>query len=111
MSITPANSEGLASAHSPWRTLWTIMVGCFMISMDTSVVVVANPSIMAQLNTSYDMVIWVTTSYALAFAVPSLLGGRLGDRFGVKNMHLFGLALFTAASLWCGLSGSIVMLI
>ncbi|WP_205876685.1 DHA2 family efflux MFS transporter permease subunit [Mycobacterium camsae] len=92
-------------------TLWVILIGYFMIAVDSSIVLVANPSIMAELNTDYGTVIWVTTSYALAYAVPSLVAGRLGDRFRVKNLYLIGLALFTAASLWCGLSDGIVMLI
>ncbi|PRC51543.1 MFS transporter, partial [Mycobacterium sp. ITM-2017-0098] len=37
--------------------------------------------------------------------------GRLGDRFGPKNMYVFGLALFTASSVWCGLSESLETLI
>ena len=53
----------------------------------------------------------MTSAYLLGFAVPLLLAGRLGDRFGPKNLYLLGLTVFTAASLWCGLSGTIGMLI
>lgn len=97
---------------NPWPALWAMLVGFFMILVDSTIVAVANPSIMAALNiSSYDTIIWVTSAYLLGYAVPLLLSGRLGDRFGPKNLYLAGLAVFTAASLWCGLSGSIEMLI
>jgi EmrB/QacA subfamily drug resistance transporter len=99
------------NAASPWRALWAMMVGFFMILLDSTIVAVANPSIMAKLGAGYDTVIWVTSAYLLAYAVPLLVAGRLGDRFGPKNLYLLGLAVFTAASLWCGLSGTIGMLI
>src|SRR6185295_19271310 len=81
------------------------------ILVDATIVAVANPSIMDKLGASYDAVIWVTSAYLLAYAVPLLVAGRLGDRFGPKKLYLLGLTVFTAASLWCGLAGSIEMLI
>ena len=96
---------------NPWNALWAMLFGFFMILLDATIVAVANPGIMDALDADYDAVIWVTSAYLLAYAVPLLLAGRLGDRFGPRNMYLAGLAVFTAASLWCGLAGSIEMLI
>jgi EmrB/QacA subfamily drug resistance transporter len=91
----------------PWPALWALVIGFFMILIDTTIVSVANPSIMKGLNlgTDYNAVIWVTSAYLLAYAVPLLITGRLGDRFGPKNIYLIGLVIFTLASAWCGLSG------
>ncbi|MFG1931193.1 MFS transporter [Mycobacterium sp. NPDC048908] len=99
------------AVENPWNALWAMLVGFFMILVDATIVAVANPSIMDKLGASYDSVIWVTSAYLLAYAVPLLVAGRLGDRFGPKNLYLIGLATFTAASLWCGLAGSIGMLV
>lgn len=82
-----------------------------MIMLDWTIVAVANPTIMTALDTDYDSVIWATSGYLLGYAVPLLVAGRLGDRYGPKNVYLLGLTVFTAASLWCGLSGSIGMLV
>ncbi|MFV8173915.1 DHA2 family efflux MFS transporter permease subunit [Mycolicibacterium peregrinum] len=100
-----------ARADNPWNALWAMMVGFFMILVDATIVAVANPTIMEELGADYDGVIWVTSAYLLAYAVPLLVAGRLGDVYGPKNLYLAGLAVFTAASLWCGLAGSIGMLI
>ena len=88
----------------PWPALWALVIGFFMILIDTTIVSVANPSIQEGLNTSTNNVIWVTSAYLLTYAVPLLVTGRLGDRFGPKNIYLIGLVVFTLASLWCGLS-------
>ena len=99
------------AAADPWHALWALLVGFFMILVDATIVSVANPAIMDHFDADFDAVIWVTSAYLLAYAVPLLLAGRLGDRFGPKNLYMVGLGVFTAASLWCGLSGSIEMLI
>lgn len=101
----------LPSNANAWNALWAMMIGFFMIMVDSTIVAVANPTIMADLHTGYASVVWVTSAYLLGYAVVLLVAGRLGDRFGTKNLYLAGLALFTAASLWCGLSGSVAVLI
>ncbi|GGK47182.1 DHA2 family efflux MFS transporter permease subunit [Nocardia camponoti] len=101
----------MTSQRNPWLALFALVVGFFMILLDMTIVAVANPAIMTELHADISSVIWVTSAYLLTYAVPLLVTGRLGDRFGPKNMYLIGLALFTAASLWCGLSGTIGMLI
>ncbi|NLU83911.1 DHA2 family efflux MFS transporter permease subunit [Rhodococcus sp. HNM0569] len=97
--------------RNPWPALWALVVGFFMILVDSTIVAVANPAIMTALGSDVNQVVWVTSAYLLTYAVPLLVTGRLGDRFGPKNVYLLGLVIFTLASLWCGLSGSIAMLI
>ena len=100
--------------RSPWPALWVLVIGFFMILIDTTIVSVANPAIKAALDphtNNLDNVVWVTSAYLLAYAVPLLITGRLGDRFGPKRVYLVGLVIFTLASLWSGLSGSLEMLI
>jgi EmrB/QacA subfamily drug resistance transporter len=88
-----------------------MMIGFFMIMVDSTIVAIANPTIMASLRIGYDTVVWVTSSYLLGYAVVLLVAGRLGDRFGPKNLYLIGLVVFTVSSVWCGLAGSAAMLI
>jgi EmrB/QacA subfamily drug resistance transporter len=97
--------------RSPWPALWALCVGFFMILVDTTIVSVATPTILSALHTDVDSVVWVTSAYLLAYAVPLLITGRLGDRFGPRRVYLVGLAVFTLASLWCGLTDTITGLI
>ena len=96
---------------NPWPALWAMVIGFFMILVDSTIVTIATPVIREKLDTDYNNVIWVTSAYLLAYAVPLLITGRLGDRFGPKKIYLIGLTLFTLSSLWCGLTDSISMLI
>ncbi|MCT1498944.1 DHA2 family efflux MFS transporter permease subunit [Corynebacterium sanguinis] len=88
-----------------------MMIGFFMILVDSTVVAVAIPAITAAFDASYNAVIWVNSAYLLAYAVPLLITGRLGDRFGPRTLYLAGLALFTVSSLACGLAHNIEALI
>lgn len=82
-----------------------------MILVDSTIVSIANPAIMKHFGVGINEVIWVTSSYLLSYAVLLLLTGRLGDRFGPKNLFLLGLAVFTLSSAWCGFADSISSLI
>ncbi|MWB97300.1 DHA2 family efflux MFS transporter permease subunit [Agromyces seonyuensis] len=95
----------------PWPALWALVFGFFMILVDSTIVSIANPAILADFQTDLTSVLWVTSAYLLAYAVPLLITGRLGDRFGPKRLYLIGLAVFTLSSLWCGFAGTIEMLI
>ncbi|MEO7349883.1 MAG: MFS transporter [Terrimesophilobacter sp.] len=99
------------TTYRPWPALWALVIGFFMILIDTTIVSVANPTILESLKTDINSVIWVTSAYLLAYAVPLLITGRLGDRFGPKKLYLAGLVVFTLSSVWCGFSGDISMLI
>ncbi|KAB1645299.1 DHA2 family efflux MFS transporter permease subunit [Gulosibacter chungangensis] len=88
-----------------------MVLGFFMILVDTTIVSVANPTIMAELETSMTATLWATSAFLLAYAVPLLITGRLGDRFGPRRLYVSGLVTFTLASLLCGLSPNIEVLI
>ncbi|EWS82350.1 multidrug transporter [Brachybacterium phenoliresistens] len=112
----PSGAAPAASARDPrldrpWPALWSIVLGFFMILVDTTIVTVALPRMQADLGADLTALLWVTSAYLLAYAVPLLITGRLGDRIGLKTMYMAGLAVFTLASLWCGLAGGVGMLI
>src|SRR6185295_16656733 len=74
--------------------------------LDTTIVNVALPSIRQDLKFTETSLVWVVNAYLLTFGGFLLLGGRLGDIYGHRRMFLIGIALFTFASLACGLSQS-----
>ena len=94
-----------------WRALWALVLGFFMILVDATIVSTAIPAITAGLHTDISGVLWVTSGYLLAYAVPLLITGRLGDRLGPRTVYLWGLAVFTGASLWCGFAQDVTALV
>ncbi|HJQ45208.1 MAG TPA: DHA2 family efflux MFS transporter permease subunit [Amycolatopsis sp.] len=101
----------MARQTNPWAALVALCIGFFMILLDTTIVTIAIPAMVRGLHTDLNSVVWVLSVYLLTYAVPMLFTSRLGDRFGPKRVFLAGLAVFTLASLWCGLSGTAEMLI
>ena len=89
-----------------WLALIVLCLGSLMIVLDTTIVNVALPSIRQDLGFTETSLAWVVNAYLLTFGGFLLLGGRLGDLFGHRRLFLFGIALFTLASLACGLATS-----
>lgn len=94
----------------PWVLTVTI-IGSGMTFIDGTVVNVALPALQAGLDATMAQVQWVVESYSLVLSTLILVGGVLGDRFGRRRMFAIGIALFGAASAWCGLSRSATELI
>src|SRR4026209_1993819 len=87
-----------------WIALIVLCLGDLMIVLDATIVNVALPSIREDLGFSRTSLAWVVNAYLLTFGGFLLLAGRLGDLYGHRKMFLTGIALFTVASLACGLS-------
>lgn len=110
----PADAHGQQSQlpeKQAWKALTALCIGFFMILLDQTIVAVASPNFQSELDASLNAVVWVTSIYLLTFAVPLLVTGRLGDRYGQRNVYIVGMSLFTLSSLACGLAPNIYFLI
>src|SRR5262245_54241061 len=94
-----------------WRAFIVLCLRDLMIVLDSTVVNVALPTIRSALGFSEASLAWVVNAYLLTFGGFLLLGGRLGDLYGHRRMFLYGIALFTLASLACGLATSQAFLV
>ncbi|WP_318208384.1 MFS transporter [Streptomyces sp. SJL17-1] len=108
---SPAHAHAHDQTHghpSPdprrWKALALICAAQFMLVLDVTVVNVALPALAIDLDLGRTALTWVVTAYTLCFGGLMLLGGRLSDALGARRVLLTGLALFTAASLACGLA-------
>src|SRR5215210_5741185 len=96
----------IADTRKKWLALIVLCLGDLLIVLDVSIVNVALPSIREDLGFSESSLAWVLNAYTLTFGGFMLLAGRFGDLFGHRRVFVLGVALFTAASLACGLATS-----
>jgi EmrB/QacA subfamily drug resistance transporter len=91
-------------SRTRWLALYILCLGDLMIVLDSTIVNVALPSIREDLGFSQTSLAWVVNAYLLTFGGFLLLSGRLGDIYGHRRLFLIGIALFTVASIACGVS-------
>jgi EmrB/QacA subfamily drug resistance transporter len=94
-----------------WIILFNVVLMTFMACLDSSIVNVALPVMADKLGVSMASIGWVVTSYLIIIASTILIFGRLGDIKGKTKIFKFGIILFTAGSLMCGLSNSLFVLV
>ncbi|MBY6411485.1 MFS transporter [Rhodococcus sp. BP-252] len=113
--MTETNSRASApSVEVPrraWQALIVLLLGMFMALLDTTIVNVALPTIETSLDASEATLSWIISGYALAFGLALIPAGKVGDRIGHKWVFFTGLALFTLASLACGLAQNDIQLV
>ena len=108
---TTGSTLATIAPRRAWRALGVLLIGMFMSLLDATIVNVALPTIRTSLDASEATLSWIISGYALAFGLALIPAGRVGDRYGHKWVFFGGLALFTAASVACGLAQSDLQLI
>ncbi len=103
--------DSVRARDTRWLALLVLCLGDLMIVLDVTIVGVALPSIRADLGFSEESLAWVVNAYLITFGGFLLLGGRLGDLLGHRSVFLAGVAVFTSASVVCGLASSQEMLV
>jgi EmrB/QacA subfamily drug resistance transporter len=100
-----------SASMSQWLALPVILAGSFMVTLDFFIVNVAIPALQAELRASSATIQLIIAGYGLALAAGLITAGRLGDLYGRRRVFMWGLALFTGASLVCGLAPTVDVLI
>ncbi len=89
-----------------WWVTWTIMLGSFLFALDTTIVNIAIPKIMASISADLNQIQWVLIIYMIGMAVVMPTVGWLSDLMGYKWLYTGSLAVFTASSALCGMAWS-----
>jgi EmrB/QacA subfamily drug resistance transporter len=109
-SAAERSGGGIGILGNKWWTLTAVCLGTFMLLLDITVVNVALPDIQTSLHSSFSGLQWVVDAYALTLAALLLTAGGLADLYGRRRLYIIGLSVFTAASLLCGVAGSMLLL-
>jgi EmrB/QacA subfamily drug resistance transporter len=112
--VEPPTTNGRSTAVPDprrWFTLAIVVLSVLIVALDTTVLNVAIPTILRDLDTTLPSLQWVITGYSLTFASLLIIGGRLADLFGARRMFIVGAALFGVGSLLASLAQSVPALI
>ena len=107
-------ATGARNANAASRGRWILaaaILGSSMVFIDGTVVNVALPALQSSLRTTSSGIQWVVEAYTLFLAALLLLGGSLGDLYGRRKVFAAGIAVFAAASVWCGAAPDLTQLI
>ncbi|MFZ4383108.1 MAG: DHA2 family efflux MFS transporter permease subunit, partial [Sandarakinorhabdus sp.] len=107
MSSAAPAAVPAATGASPVVVTLVVMLGSFMTVLDSTIANVALPHMQPSLNAAADSITWVLTSYIVATAIATPITGWLAARIGRRTLFLWSVAIFTIASLACGLAGSL----
>lgn len=117
---SPQGANGAPDAHAShppvdysrkWFVMLAVGLGIFLGTIDGSIVNIALPTLVEELNTTFAVVQWVVLAYLLTTGTLLLTVGRLADMIGKKRIYNFGFVVFTVASVLCGLAPTVGWLI
>ena len=94
-----------------WYVMAAVAMGIFLATIDSSIVNIALPTLVRELNTDFATIQWIVLVYLLTLATLILSFGRLGDMIGKKPVYATGFVVFTLGSILCGLSATVFWLV
>src|SRR3954447_23130373 len=106
----PGDGDGAPDPRR-WITLGILLTSVLIAALDATVLNVAIPTILREFDTTLAALQWVITGYSLTFAALLIIGGRLGDIFGARQIFVVGAFLFGVGSLIAALSTGVLMLV
>ncbi len=109
--VSVSRPHRLSGLSYEWQALIVVVVGTFMVILDTTVVNIALPQIITVFNAPVNTAEFVLTGYLIALAIVMPATGYLSDTFGSKRVYLISIFLFTVGSLLCSLSWDVASLV